>query len=166
MSFIQTKYDISRLFNSKSEMSFESSGHIDVKYAGNKTTKDIPINLKIQMRNVYEKLEIDLELGFTFESECSRCLDLNLVNKDRNLTFDFNKNQSNDYDIDFGSDEIEISPIISELILNEMKLQYICKSECKGLCTECGKNQNLAICKHPKKNLKESPFSSLTELDL
>ena len=47
-----------------------------------------------------------------------------------------------------------------------MKLQYICKSECKGLCTECGKNQNLAICKHPKKNLKESPFSSLTELDL
>ena len=93
MSFIQTKYDISRLFNSKSEMSFESSGHIDVKYAGNKTTKDIPINLKIQMRNVYEKLEIDLELGFTFESECSRCLDLNLVNKDRNLTVDFNKNQ-------------------------------------------------------------------------
>ena len=43
MSFIQTKYDISRLFNSKSEISFESSGHIDVKYAGNKTTKDIPI---------------------------------------------------------------------------------------------------------------------------
>ena len=69
----------------------------------------------------------------------------------KNLIVDFNKNQFNDYDIDFGSDEIEISAIISELILNEMKLQYICKSECKGLCTECGKNQNLAICKHPKK---------------
>ena len=65
MSFIQTKYDISRLFNSKSEISFTSSGHIDVKYAGNKTTKDIPINLKIQMRNVHEKLEIDIKLGLS-----------------------------------------------------------------------------------------------------
>ena len=60
MSFIQTKYDISRLFNSKSEMSFESSGHIDVKYAGNKTTKDIPINLKIQMRNAVSYTHLTL----------------------------------------------------------------------------------------------------------
>ncbi|MFL2696504.1 MAG: hypothetical protein ACJ0F5_02990 [Candidatus Actinomarina sp.] len=35
MSFIQTKYDISGIFNSKSEISFESDGHLDVKYAGN-----------------------------------------------------------------------------------------------------------------------------------
>ena len=166
MSIIQTKYDISGIFNSKSEISFESDGYLDVKYAGNKTTETNPINLRIQMKNVHEKLEIDLKLRFTFESECSRCLDVNNVKKEKSFFDDFNKNQSNDYDIDFASDEIEISSLISELILNEMKLQYICNNECKGLCSECGNNQNLAICKHPKKNLKESPFSSLTELDL
>ena len=46
---------------------------------------------------------------------------INVTNNLRNTGGD-----DNDYDIDFASDEIEISSLISELILNEMKLQYIC----------------------------------------
>ena len=79
MSFIQTKYDISRIFNSKSEISFESNGHLDVKYAGNKTTETNPINLRIQMKNVHEKLEIDLKL---FLNSVDRVASVSLDKKD------------------------------------------------------------------------------------
>ena len=67
-------------------------------------------------------------LDFDFKSECSRCLDANNINKQSTLKLDFYKNQENDYEIDFNLEKIDLSPVISEAILNEMKIQYICLS--------------------------------------
>ena len=47
-----------------------------------------------------------------------------------------------------------------------MEFDDKCKKDCKGLCYTCGKDQNEYKCTHKEKNLKESPFSSLSELDL
>ena len=82
----------------------------------------------------------------------------------------FNNNFStileNDYDIDINSENIDVLSIVSEVIISKMDLTNICKKDCKGLCYLCGKNQNKHICSHEEKNIKESPFSSLSELDL
>ena len=43
---------------------------------------------------------------------------------------------------------------------------YICSNKCKGLCGVCGNNMNKIKCNCEEKNLKESPFSSLSQLDL
>ena len=51
-------------------------------------------------------------------------------------------------------------------IISKMEFTNICKKDCKGLCSLCGKNQNKYVCSHDEKNIKESPFSSLSELDL
>ncbi len=166
MNKLQTQFDVSSLLLSDNSIHFDVHGLFDVKYAGNETLKDKTINLKLEISSLYEKFWIIMDLDFDFKSECSRCLDGNNINKQSTLKLDFYKNQENDYEIDFNSAKIDLSPVISEAILNEMKIQYICKSSCKGLCSDCGKNQNLFECKHPKKNIKESPFSSLSELDL
>ena len=166
MRKLQTQFDVSSLMVSDASIQFDVHGFFDIKYAGNKTLKDKTINLKLEISSLYEKFWIIMDLRFDFNSECSRCLEVNIINKQSSLKLDFYKNQENDYEIDFSSEKIDLSPVISEVILNEMKIQYICKSSCKGLCSDCGKNQNLFDCKHPKKNIKESPFSSLSELDL
>ena len=166
MNKLQTQFDVSSLMVSDNTIQFDVHGFFDIKYAGNKTLKDKTINLKLEISSLYEKFWIIMDLDFDFKSECSRCLETNYINKQNSLKLDFYKNQENDYEIDFSSEKIDLSSVISEVILNEMKIQYICKSSCKGLCSDCGKNQNLIDCKHPKKNIKESPFSSLSELDL
>ena len=82
----------------------------------------------------------------------------------------FNKNLStnseNDYDIDINNEIIDVLSIVSEAIISKMEFTNICKKDCKGLCSLCGKNQNKYVCSHDEKNIKESPFSSLSELDL
>ena len=166
MNKLQTQFDVSSLMVSDNTIQFDVHGFFDIKYAGNKTLKDKTINLKLEISSLYEKFWIIMDLDFDFKSECSRCLETSYINKQNSLKLDFYKNQENDYEIDFSSEKIDLSSVISEVILNEMKIQYICKSSCKGLCSDCGKNQNLIDCKHPKKNIKESPFSSLSELDL
>ena len=166
MNKLQTQFDVSSLLVSDTSIQFDVHGFFHVKYAGNQTLKDKTINLKLEINSLYEKFWIIMDLDFDFNSECSRCLDVNNISKQSTLKLDFHRNQENDYEIDFNSEKIDLSTVISEVILNEMKIQYICKSSCKGLCSDCGKNQNLFECEHPKKNIKDSPFSSLSELDL
>ena len=166
MDKLQTEFDITSLLNVDNEVDYEVNGYLDVKYAGNKTLKNHRSKLKICIKSYHEKIWINLTLDFKFESACSRCLSENMLTKQNNFEIGFYKDDENDYDIDLNAEIIDVTPLISEVILNEMKLQYLCKLECKGLCSDCGKNQNIKVCKHPKKNLKESPFSSLTELDL
>ena len=72
----------------------------------------------------------------------------------------------NDFDINFKDENIDLQPIISEKIIDNISLITLCMKDCNGLCVVCGKEQNSSVCQHREKNLKESPFSSLSELDL
>ena len=53
-----------------------------------------------------------------------------------------------------------------EEIMDNLDILYICSNKCKGLCCICGNNMNKIKCNCEEKNLKESPFSSLSQLDL
>lgn len=41
---------------------------------------------------------------------------------------------------------IDLSPLVRELSLLELPMQPICKSDCQGLCQECGANLNEGDC--------------------
>ena len=118
MNKLQTQFDVSSLLLSDNSIHFDVHGLFDVKYAGNETLKDKTINLKLEISSLYEKFWIIMDLDFDFKSECSRCLDANNINKQSTLKLDFYKNQENDYEIDFNSEKIDLSPVISEAILN------------------------------------------------
>ena len=128
--------------------------------------KNNEINLTVEIIKEIESLNINMNLNFTYVSECSRCLSKS--NKQDTGTFhnNFSTISENDYDIDINSENIDVLSIVSEVIISKMDLTNICKKDCKGLCYLCGKNQNKHICSHEEKNIKESPFSSLSELDL
>ena len=86
------------------------------------------------------------------ELQCSRCLEsfyypikagfhLNLVESQ------FKEEFTSDEDvIFFDRDEVEIQPFVEQLVFLEIPFAPICKEECKGLCPECGTNQNLSEC--------------------
>ncbi len=43
---------------------------------------------------------------------------------------------------------IDLAPLVRELSLLELPTQPFCKTDCKGLCVECGQNLNEADCGH------------------
>jgi len=42
--------------------------------------------------------------------------------------------------------EIDLSPVISEMIWLNHPLKMLCKEDCKGLCPDCGADLNKEIC--------------------
>ena len=127
----------------------------------------IPSDLVIELANqdiLY--VLIELNIYFTVDSECSRCLKISTNDKETLIKEKIYLKNENDYDIDFKEETIDVHPIISEKIIDNISLINLCKIDCNGLCVICGLEQNTTVCKHEEKNLKESPFSSLSELDL
>ena len=166
MEQLNTLIKINEIKHQKNNLKFKSYGYLDIKYFGNETNKENEIDLNVEITKEIESLNLNLKINFTYISECSRCLN----KKNKQDTASFNKNIStsseNDYDIDINNETIDVLSIVSEVIISKMEFTNICKKDCKGLCSLCGKNQNKYVCSHDEKNIKESPFSSLSELDL
>ena len=166
MEQLNTLIELNEIKYQNNNFKFKSCGYLDIKYFGNETNKENEIDLTVEITKEIESLNLNLNLNFSYFSECSRCLNI----KNKQDTASFNKNLStsseNDYDIDINNETIDVLSIVSEVIISKMDFSNLCKKDCKGLCYLCGKNQNKQVCSHDEKNIKESPFSSLSELDL
>ena len=47
---------------------------------------------------------------------------------------------------------IDLAPLIREYMTMEIPIQPICKTDCKGLCPECGANLNQGACVHQQES--------------
>lgn len=65
----------------------------------------------------------------------------------------------------YSGNQIEISQVVYENILLEKPIQFLCDENCRGLCTQCGKNRNSELC-HCNHNDKGNPFAALKKLSL
>ena len=59
-------------------------------------------------------------------------------------------------------DEIDLTEIVSTLLVLDMETKFLCKEDCKGLCSTCGKNLNLGPCGCGKQ--KDPRFAVLEQL--
>jgi len=75
--------------------------------------------------------------------ECARCLDE--ITSDVDQTFQelfFYEDQPlEDEDeevLRFGGDELDLEPVLRDLIVTALPLAPVCRDDCPGLCSECG----------------------------
>ena len=106
MEQLNTLIKINEIKHQKNNLKFKSSGYLDIKYFGNETNKNNEINLTVEIIKEIESLNININLNFTYVSECSRCLSRS--NKQDTGTFhnNFSTISENDYDIDINSENI------------------------------------------------------------
>ena len=91
-------------------------------------------------------------LSADIPSECTRCLTsfpLTISIEFEELFALYTTEQSSTgvtYMISEGGD-IDLTPLIrEEALLGETSIQVLCKSDCKGLCPQCGQNLNEDTC--------------------
>jgi uncharacterized protein len=109
--------------------------------------------------------------------ECSRCCEKYLLHVDRTFlsTFckEFEKRKTireeikltkADLDLTFYTgEEINLSELLNEQLQLAVPYRPICKEDCKGLCSYCGKNLNIEECNCEKQGWNPK-FSALLKL--
>ncbi len=98
--------------------------------------------------------------------ECVRCLNefsKPLIWKLTEL-YAFNDKSVSDSGLIIPDDaQIDLESLIREYALLEIPINPICKPDCKGLCSVCGQDLNVADCgDRPEQN--DSPFAALKDL--
>jgi uncharacterized protein len=99
---------------------------------------EIKANLELQCDRCLNPFQHQVELPFTVEfcSEDNR---------------EFFKNEETF--IYFVEPQVDIEPVVLENILLSMPIRTLCSPECKGLCSICGQELNLAECHCQEKEI-------------
>lgn len=163
---LNTRIKTIDLFNSKQTFEFNQSGKLPIKFGCYFTNNENSIHYKSYSNIVNNILTFHLSINFNYQAECGRCLLVNSFDSKNERDFSLNLDAENDYELNLTTEFIDFEPFISEMILEKLELNYLCMANCKGLCPDCGLNMNKNTCNHEEKKLKESPFSSLSQLDL
>ena len=163
---LNTKVKSKDLIMLKDTKVIERKGYILINYGNNFIDDNDEITLFSELELENGLLAIAIKIEFSYKRSCVRCLNLSSNNETNELSSKINIYEENDFEINHNDEYFDLEPIISEMIIDKMQNNFICDVQCKGLCTNCGINLTIESCNCEEKNLKESPFSSLSQLDL
>jgi len=145
------KIDLTNLFNGSNES-------VSVDYSLN--LKNLlygtyqPLHKDVEIKgSVYQKADVvylDISISFEFSGVCDRCAED--VKKD--YCFKLNKIPVPSLESDADFDDyivvedgvLDLDELVEEEIQLFLPSKMLCRDDCKGLCTKCGKNLNLGNC--------------------
>ncbi|MCK5427573.1 MAG: DUF177 domain-containing protein, partial [Thermodesulfovibrionia bacterium] len=79
-------------------------------------------------------LKVDFRVEYLPQKEAIQHREHELTGNDLNVGF-------------YEDDEIDMKGLLREQILLAVPMKPLCKTECSGICPQCGKNLNTASCK-------------------
>ena len=85
------------------------------------------------------------EVCLTLKGQCTRCL--KDTEKTLVLEFDEYADESGEDCYAVVNDKIDLAKIVEDLIILNMPVSFLCKEDCKGICSGCGVNLNSDACK-------------------
>lgn len=144
----------------------------DVRPSGN-------IKGEATIRKAGKKFRVRLNLDFALVMPCSRCLAETEQSFSESAEFVFipippamspeQRLEEEDFATQFFSgEEIDIAPLIREMVILAIPIKPLCKPDCKGLCPVCGADRNRERCEHTpvveKKESTDLRWSKLREL--
>lgn len=111
------------------------------------------------------RYKIDGKIGFQIEIDCTRCLQP--ISTKQELDFSAAYVSPEDYsnsvetelkedDLEvaiFEDNKIDLAELAREQILLSLPTRFLCKEDCKGLCSKCGINKNIESCSCENKEI-------------
>ena len=96
---------------------------------------------------------VEGEVDFTLKGECTRCLELTSKQFIVEFTESVDADDEDGYPVK--NDTVDLTRIIDDLVMMNMPVSFLCREDCKGLCSGCGTNLNQDECKCKNKEGKE-----------
>ena len=132
-----------------------------------------PMKVRGDITNTADYMRMTLTASLDYKARCARCLsevngsftfDLEKTVAPREVLSDLDEDRLDDYAIiDDGFLDID-SRIIEQLEV-EFPYRFLCRDDCKGLCSKCGKNLNEGECDcdHKEIDPRMAPLQKLLE---
>jgi uncharacterized protein len=107
-----------------------------------------PLSVRGYAVNYEGKIEIEFEVFAKVVMQCSRCIENFTadINISSNHIFVKEGSQSDEEQEFYKGDEIDLTEIVLNEIAAELPMKPLCTTDCKGLCSVCGKNNNQTEC--------------------
>lgn len=88
------------------------------------------------------------EISFSVKGECTRCL----KQTTNEYLFAFAEQVSNEEDEGYllKNDKVDLAEIVEDAIAINFPISFLCREDCKGICSGCGVNLNDEQCKCEK----------------
>ena len=132
-----------------------------------------PMKVKGDITNTAGYMRMQLSASIEYISSCARCLtevpgvftfDLEKTVAPREVLSDLDEDKLDDYAI-IENGFLDIDEQIREQLEMEFPLRFLCREDCKGLCSKCGKNLNDGECDCDKNDIDPrcAPLQKLLE---
>ena len=112
------------------------------------------MKVKGEITNTAGYMRLTLTMSVDYQTACARCLkpvcgcfslDLEKTVAPRDLLGDIDESRLDDYAI-IEDGFLDMDEPLLEQIEMEFPVRFLCKDDCKGLCSKCGKDLNGGQC--------------------
>lgn len=110
-----------------------------------------------------DSVNVAAEISAVAHARCSRCLGpMTLpVTATVNENFVRTPDPEDPDQYELLGHQIDLDPLVTDALLLEIPIRFLCSEDCKGLCPVCGVNRNLVSCTCHEGVENENPFSAL-----
>lgn len=141
--------------------SFELTVDRKIDYWGQHYSLTAPLQVEVEAYRAEGRIVTVISISGNFNVPCSRCLLLTEVAIEGDLRYLFSLAKEEDKEtdpdhetdgdeelmiLDSWEDEIDLGPLIWEVMITFLPSVSLCSEECKGLCPKCGVNLNTSSC--------------------
>ena len=134
---------------------------------------DFPSPMKVngEITNTAGYMRMQLCASVDYHTHCARCLadvsgeftlDLEKTVAPKEVLSDLDEDKLDDYAI-IEDGFLDVDEQLMEQIEVEFPLRFLCREDCKGLCSKCGKNLNEGDCNCEKREV-DPRFAPLQKL--
>ncbi len=142
--------------------------------------RDFTLNSDVETHIVAIKsknnVKLTLEASYTLRLTCSRCLEEFDRKFDEKVTYYLKAGkeelveekslaEEDIFTMYYATEELDIRPLVREIIILSVPMKPLCKPDCKGLCPVCGVNWNYETCEHMHQEQKiDARWKKLLEI--
>lgn len=109
-----------------------------------------PVKVSGEFVNRIGMVSLKATARFTYSAPCDRCAEETLrdfeVPIEHNLVTKLN-DENNDNFLVVENMKLDVDELVRCDVLLSMPSKYLCKEDCRGLCSQCGANLNVSPCK-------------------
>ena len=108
-----------------------------------------PLHVAGKVYNQTGIVYLDANADYTINTECARCtaaITRKTETEIRHCLIAHAENDDNDFYIVVENMRLDLDALIAEDVYLAMPSRFLCKEDCKGLCSICGADLNVTTC--------------------
>ncbi len=149
--------DLKRIFvNDNSSMPLDYVLDLsDVEFMGAYPLK-APVKLKGIIENKASLVRLKAEISYEYSADCDRCGVFTVANHtllvEKSVAAAI-EGEDSDTILLVPDMKLDLDELLYSEVIVSLPMKHLCREDCKGICSKCGKNLNEGECGCPKKEI-------------